>query len=904
MIDKYQPQEFEKKWVEIWEKEKTYQTRKLVNLSTQKPKQYVLSMFPYLSGVGLHVGHVRIYTGTDVLARFFRMNGYPVLHPMGWDAFGLPAENAAIKAKKNPMDMVPENIKNFKRQMKMLGFSYDWEKEFSTTDPEYYRWTQWLFIQFFKMGLLYKKEIPVYYCPSCKTGLAEEEVLPDGTHERCGKPITRKTLPQWLFKITSYADKLLEDLKDLDWPEGILEMQKNWIGKSEGTEIKFEILNPKSETNSKSKIKNSKQYIRVFTTRADTLFGVTALVVAPEHWLIDEILNPKSEILNKSQISNSKIEEIKKYVEEAKRKLDLARTDLAKEKTGVDTGLKAVHPLTEEKIPIWVADYVIGWYGEGAVMVVPGHDERDYEFAKKFNLPIKQVIINAKRNPPTGGQNSKLNQNLSKAFTDYGILINSGEFSGLTSKEAIEKITEKLQSLNLGQKKITYKLRDWIFSRQRYWGEPIPMIFCANCAKNQAQNSKFKVQNKMYGWFPVSENELPLKLPYIKSYEPTETGESPLAKISEFVNTTCPNCGGPAKRETDTMPNWAGSCWYFLAFAFSKALNSKSKIPNSKQSQNSNDKNSKSFENLNFKNSDLFRIWNLEFSASLKHWLPVDWYLGGAEHAVLHLLYSRFWVKALYDLGLLDFKEPFLRLRNVGMVLAEDHRKMSKSFGNVINPDDVVAEYGADALRLYEMFMAPFSSEIAWSTKALQGCYRFLKRVWETYQKLEVKNQKLKVEEDKELVAKLNKTIKKVTEDIGQIKFNTAIASMMEFLNEYEKKPQELSKENAKKFLQILAPFAPFLTEEIWREVFGEKESIHLSKWPQAEEVEESEIIIPVQVNGKLRGTIKVKSQKSKVKSYIEAEVLKQEKIKKYLQGKKYKMIYVEGKVVNLVVGS
>ncbi|MCS6956279.1 MAG: leucine--tRNA ligase [Patescibacteria group bacterium] len=876
---KYHPQNFEKKWSENWEKEKVYQTQKPANLLTQKPKQYVLSMFPYPSGAGLHVGHVRIYTGTDVLARFFRMNGYPVLHPMGWDAFGLPAENAAIKAKKNPMDMVPENIRNFKRQMQMLGFSYDWEREFSTTDPEYYRWTQWLFIQFFKMGLLYKKEIPVYYCSSCKTGLAEEEVLPDGTHERCGKPITRKTLPQWLFKITSYADKLLEDLKDLDWPQGILEMQKNWIGKSEGTEIEFSIFN----------FQFSKK-IKVFTTRADTLFGATALVVAPEHWLIEEILSQKL------KVKNQKLEEIKKYVEEAKRKLDLSRTDLTKEKTGVDTGLKAVNPLTGENIPIWVADYVVGWYGEGAVMVVPAHDERDYEFAKKFNLPIKQVIINSKLKT----QNSKLKlkaKNLNEVFTDYGILINSGEFSGLTSKEAIEKITEKLQLLNLGRKKITYKLRDWIFSRQRYWGEPIPMVYCENCAKNKIsywnikrenKNLKFEIEDlkNLYGWFPIPESDLPLKLPYIASYEPTETGQSPLSKIKDFVETKCPNCGGPAKRETDTMPNWAGSCWYFLAFAFWEKGKANLEINSSAGGQS----------------SKLIENWKLKIENS-GCWLPVDWYLGGAEHAVLHLLYSRFWVKALYDLGLLDFKEPFLRLRNVGMVLAEDHRKMSKSFGNVINPDDVVSEYGADALRLYEMFMAPFSSEIAWSTKALQGCYRFLKRVWEIYQKLKVESQKLKVEEDKELVAKLNKTIKKVTEDIGQIKFNTAIASMMEFLNEYEKEPQGLSKENAKKFLQILAPFAPFITEEIWREVFGEKESIHLSKWPQAEEVEESEIIIPVQVNGKLKGTIKVKSQKLKVKSYIEAEVLKQEKIKKYLQGRKYKMIYVEGKVVNFVVG-
>ncbi|GAB4219233.1 MAG: leucine--tRNA ligase [Candidatus Microgenomates bacterium] len=878
MKDKYQPKNFEDKWQKKWEEEKVYQTREPVNSLTNKPKQYVLSMFPYPSGAGLHVGHVRIYTGTDVLARYFRMNAYQVLHPMGWDAFGLPAENAAIKAKKNPMDLVPKNIENFKRQMKMLGFSYDWQREFSTTDPQYYKWTQWLFIQFFKMGLLYKKEMPVYYCPFCKTGLAEEEVLPDGTHERCQKPITRKTLPQWVFRITKYADKLLDDLKGLDWPQGILEMQKNWIGKSEGAEVKFKV---KSQ---KLKVEENK-YIKVFTTRPDTLYGVTALVVAPEHWLIDEIKNQKL------KVKNDKLKEILSYVEEAKKKLDLARTDLNKEKTGVDTGLKAIHPLTGEQIPIWVADYVLGWYGEGAVMVVPAHDERDFEFAKKFGLEIKTVII---ENQKSKIKNQKLqlkikDEQINKAFTDYGVLVNSGEFTGLTSQEAIKKITEKLQALNLGQKAVEYKLRDWIFSRQRYWGEPIPMVYCQTC-----------------GWQPVDEKDLPIRLPYIDSYEPTETGESPLSKVSDWVNTKCSNCGAPAKRETDTMPNWAGSCWYFLAFPF---WNQEVRHHVFRQPTPA-DAGPSVIDSKQVSSPSLLESWQSKIKNS-GHWLPVDWYLGGAEHAVLHLLYSRFWVKALYDQGLLDFKEPFLRLRNVGMVLAEDHRKMSKSFGNVINPDDVVEEYGADSLRLYEMFMAPFSSEIAWSTKALQGCYRFLKRVWEIYQKLKVKNQKLKVdEEDKELVIKLQKTIKKVTEDISQIKFNTAIAAMMEFINAFEKsvevksqksKVKSLSIENAKKFLQILAPFAPFITEEIWREVFGEKTSIHLSSWPKAEEVEDEEIVIPVQVNGKLRGTIKVERRTYNVKREIEKIALENEKVRKYLQGKKYKMIYVEGKIVNFI---
>ncbi|MGB9883155.1 MAG: leucine--tRNA ligase, partial [Microgenomates group bacterium] len=874
---KYQPKEFEEKWQKKWEEEKVYKTHQSDQSLISKQKQYVLSMFPYPSGAGLHVGHVRIYTGTDVLARFFRMNGYLVLHPMGFDAFGLPAENAAIKAKTNPMDLVPKNIANFSRQMRMLGFSYDWDKEFSTTDPEYYKWTQWLFIQFFKMGLLYKKEMPIYYCPSCKTGLAEEEVLPNNTHERCGKEVERRTLPQWVFRITAYADRLLEDLKDLDWPVGILQMQKNWIGKSEGAEIKFKV---KSE---KLKI-NEEKYIKVFTTRPDTLYGVTALVVAPEHWLIEEILNPlRFEGQAKFKIQKDKLQEIKKYVEAAKKKMDLARTDLAKEKTGVDTGVKAIHPLTGEEIPIWVSDYVLGWYGKGAVMVVPAHDERDFEFAKKFNLPIKKVI--------EPSQKSKIkNQKSDKAFTEYGVLINSGEFTGLTSQQAIKKITEKLQSLNLGQKAVEYKLRDWIFSRQRYWGEPIPMVYCQNCADkkinfwnteegkrflNLSKTKDLKLEtNNLYGWFPLEEKDLPLRLPYISSYEPTETGESPLSKIDNFVKTTCPNCGGPAKRETDTMPNWAGSCWYFLAFPFWDKFSDQNFLASELASQHLSGavaSYSSSESEVSLRRSlaqtstrqenfeSLLKTWQ-SHNKIMKQWLPVDWYLGGAEHAVLHLLYARFWVKALYDLGLLDFKEPFLRLRNVGMVLAEDNRKMSKSFGNVINPDDVVEEYGADALRLYEMFMAPFNAEIAWSTKSLQGAYRFLKRVWEIYQKLKVENQKLKIKEDKELVSKLNKTIKKVTQDIQETKFNTAIASMMEFVNAWEEKMtksqtqnQVLSTENAKKFLQILAPFAPFMTEEIWREVFEEKTSIHLSSWPKAQEVEDEEVVIPVQVDGKLR---------------------------------------------------
>src|SRR3990167_1364883 len=633
MKSKYLPKKFEQKWVDKWEKDKIYKT------PGKEEKSYVLDMFPYPSGDGLHVGHARIYTASDVLTRYFRLKGKSILHPMGWDAFGLPAENAAIKSKKNPIDMVPINIANFKRQMKSLGLSYDWDKEFATSDPEYYKWTQWLFIKFYDEGLLYKKSTPVYYCNFCKTGLAEEEVLSNGKHERCGNEITRKTISQWIFKITDYADELIEGLDKLDWPEGIKKMQKNWIGKSEGREISFKLEN--------SKVKN----IKVFTTRPDTIEAVTAIIIAPEHGLIEEI----------------KDEKVKKYVEDSKKKLDLSRTDLDKNKTGIFSGYYAENPITNEKIPVWVADYVVGWYGYGAIMFVPGGDKRDLEFAKKYKLPIKKLEYVKNK--------------------DYD---------------------------NLGTKSTQYKLRDWNFSRQRYWGEPIPMAYCKKCAD----------------WVPLSEKDLPLKLPYLKSYNQGKYGQSPLAEIKEWVNTKCPKCGGDAVRETDTMPNWAGSCWYFLAFSFwnqekakLQTLNNKSQINNKSKIQNS--------KRLEFKNSDLFGTWNLEFSASIKEWLPVDWYLGGAEHAVLHLLYSRFWVKALKKLKLLDIDEPFYRLRNVGLVIAEDKRKMSKSFGNIINPDDIINEFGADALRITEMFIAPFSQEVIWSTQAIQGAYRFLKKVWQ-----------------------------------------------------------------------------------------------------------------------------------------------------------------------------
>ncbi len=839
MVSKYFPQEIEPKWIKKWETEKIYKTPKITD---KKKKMYVLDMFPYPSGEGLHVGHPRGYTATDILARFYRLNGFSVLHPMGWDAFGLPAENAAVKAKKNPMTMVPTNIAKFKRQLKMLGFSYDWDRELATIDPVYYKWTQWLFIQFFKMGLLYKKNTPVYYCEFCKTGLAEEEVLADGTHERCGNTITRKVLPQWVFRITQYADKLLEGLDSLQWPEGIIQMQKNWIGRREGINIEY-------------KVDGVDEKIVCFTTRPDTNFGATFIVLAPEHPFLQKILNGKI-----PRITETDTNKIREYIQKALAKTDLDRISEIKKKTGVFTGFYAINRLNNKKMPIWVSDFVLLDYGTGAVVGVPAHDQRDFDFAKQFDLPIVQVI------KPESGESKE-------PYEGPGKLINSGEWNNLRWPDDLEKIFSFLEKKGLGKRVVTYHLRDWIFSRQRYWGEPIPMIFCENCAKKQIISPEIKTKNltdevkkTLYGWFPIDEKDLPLELPPLKSYEPAKDGKSPLSKASKWVEAKCPQCGSPAVRETDTMPNWAGSCWYFLRFA-----------------DPHNDK----------------EAWSQQAE---KTFLPVDWYIGGAEHAVLHLLYSRFWVKALYDLRLLNFTEPFLRLTNQGMVLAADHRKMSKSLGNVVNPDQVIKEYGADALRIYQMFMAPFSQEIAWSTQALQGSYRFLKRIWQTY------NNPAKITngengQNKQLVVKLQRTILKVGSDITNVKFNTAIAFMMEFLNEWEKEGISLTENDAKSFLKILAPFAPFITEEIWQKVFNEKESIHLSTWPKVSKSLESEEEkrIPIQINGKLRAVLSISGEDLTEKSLVQ-KALVLEAVKKHLAGKKYRVIYKQAKVLNFVL--
>lgn len=906
----YQPKEFEGKIWDLWETENVYGAKSPV--SKDKNKMYCLSMFPYPSGAGLHVGHVRIYTGTDVLARYFRMMGHPVLHPMGWDAFGLPAENAAIKAKKNPMDMVPHNIATFKKQMQHLGFSYDWKREFATTDPTYYRYTQWLFIQFFKMGLLYKKMTPIHFCPKCKTGLAEEEVLPNNTHERCGSVIEKRDLPQWIFRITAYADRLLEDLRLLEWPKGILEMQKNWIGKKQGINITYSVINPKFEIQnpkgiSKSELSQSKEEIvatiTCFTTRPDTNFGATFIVIAPEHELALQILNPKSQIRKRYNPTETKIQEIKKYVEDSKNKSQIERETEGRKKTGVFTGLYAVNQLTGYKMPIWISDFVLMGFGTGAVVGVPGHDMRDFEFAKEYDIPVIRVVKGS------DGDTSEITKG-EQVQEEEGVMVNSGFLNGMDIHEATHKIMDYMEEKGYGKRVTTYHLRDWIFSRQRYWGEPIPMVYCEKCANAQIQNEEFKNQNynatfkidkeilkANAGWFALSEEQLPLELPYVTSYEPTDTGESPLSKIETFVKTTCPNCGGVARRETDTMPNWAGSCWYFLQFAFHSTheVLKKGSIVNSSSNKEDSNIHSRTFYNTSLNE------WLANRNRG-EGWLPVDWYLGGAEHAVLHLLYARFWVKALQDAKLLNFPEPFLRLRNVGMVLAEDHRKMSKSLGNVINPDDVIAEYGADTLRIYEMFMAPFDQEISWSTQALQGAYRFVNRIWQIYHDSAKISDRTNEDRVQKTTIALYKTIDKVGKDIPQIKFNTAIASMMEFLNVWEKGDNALDRKGAESFLKILSLFAPFIAEKLWIDVLGNKGSIMKSDWPQINKtlLVETKREIPVLVNGKVRGKIEIHIDLSEQDVVIRA--LANDKIQAYIKDKTYKTIYVKGKILNFIV--
>lgn len=804
----YDHQKIEKKWQQKWAKAEVFKTKE----DSAKPKFYALDMFPYPSGAGLHVGHSRGYTATDVIARVKMMRGFNVLHPMGWDAFGLPTENYAIKNKIHPSEATAMNIEIFKKQLFLLGFTYDWEREINTTDPKYYKWTQWAFLQMLKRGLAHESDEPVNWCPVDKTVLANED-LENGKCERCGSAVERKQMRQWVLKITNYADRLLYGLDKLtEWPESIKQMQKEWIGRSEGAEVVFKIVPPSPYEG------EGGGEVRVFTTRPDTLFGATYMVLAPEHPLVSQITTKEQRI------------EVEKYVAVAKNKTETERGDETREKTGVFTGAYTVNPVNDEEIPIWVADYALMGYGTGAIMSVPAHDERDFAFAKKFNLPIKKVVV-----PPQP-------QVESECWSDDGVSVNSDFLNGLPTRKAKNDMISWLEEKGLGVRKIQYKLRDWVFSRQRYWGEPIPVVHCEKC-----------------GTVPLPEDQLPLELPKVEHYEPTGTGESPLAAIEDWVNTSCPKCGEPARRETNTMPQWAGSCWYYLRYMDSK--NSTALVNPKKE----------------------------------RYWSPVDLYVGGAEHATRHLIYARFWHKFFFDIGVVSGDEPFTRLYNVGLILAEDGRKMSKRWNNVINPDDMVAEYGADALRVYEMFIGPFNQPAAWSTNGLVGARRFLEKVSGLVSLISEK-------ESEAVTRSLHQTIKKVTEDIDAFRFNTAVSQMMTFVNVvYEEK--RITEDSLLKFVCILCPFAPHLANEIFESLGGEG-FVEAGAWPEfdPELMREDEMTIAVQVNGKLRGSVIVPAEASE--DEVKTAALGEENVKKYLAGKEIiKMIFVKGKLMNFVVG-
>ncbi len=849
-MSKYPFETIEPKWQKFWDEHKTFKTTEDENFPKEK-RMYVLDMFPYPSAAGLHVGHPEGYTATDIYCRYLRMNGYNVLHPMGFDAFGLPAENYAIKTGTHPKITTNENIEHFTKQIKSLGFSYDWDRCVSTCEPDYYRWTQWIFLQLYKKGLAYEAKTPINWCPTCLTGLANEEVK-DGKCERCGSEVTRKTIRQWILKITDYADRLDEDLDALDWPESVKLMQHNWIGKSAGAEVTFSVASKEGLPTENS--------LTVYTTRCDTLFGATYMVVSPEHKIVPLITTAEQK------------DAVNAYVQAAAKKSDLERTDLNKDKTGVFSGSYAINPVNKSLVPIWIADYVLISYGTGAIMAVPAHDTRDWEFAKKFNLPIIEVL--------------KGNGNVQeKAWTEDGIHVNSGFLDGLDKKSAIEKMLSFLEENKIGRKAVNYKLRDWVFSRQRYWGEPIPLVHCKDC-----------------GIVPIPENELPLELPDVKSYQPTGTGESPLAAIESWVNCKCPKCKKDAKRETNTMPQWGGSCWYYLRY-------------------------------LDPQNKNAFCSPEKE-----KYWMPVNLYIGGAEHAVLHLLYARFWHKVLFDAGIVSTKEPFSRLVNQGMItsfafqranktlvpvdeaeqrddgnyyekstgekLEQIVAKMSKSLKNVVNPDDEIKSYGADSVRMYEMFMGPLTMSKPWSTQGIVGIHRFLEKVWAASEKpMDDTDIAGKLDDEKLISARKTfvQTIKKVSKDTATLNFNTAISQMMIFMNEISKLPS-IPKAMWSDFVKVLSPYAPHIGEELWQKL-GNKNSIAYEAWPTVNEefASDDEKTIVVMVNGKLRG--KFKAAAGTADDALKESALKEESVKKFTDGKEIvKCIVVKDRLVNFVV--
>ncbi|HBV51635.1 MAG TPA: leucine--tRNA ligase [Clostridiales bacterium] len=807
-IFEYRPAEIEAKWQKIWEAEKAFEAV----IDHQKKKFYGLIEFPYPSGNGLHVGHPRSNTAMDIIARKRRMEGYNVLFPIGWDAFGLPTENYAIKNKVHPAEVTAKNIAHFKEQLKRLGFSFDWSREINTTDPAYYKWTQWIFLKLFEKGLAYKAEIPINWCTECKVGLANEEVV-NGVCERCGGEVVRRVKSQWMLKITDYAQKLLDGLEDVEFIEKVKTQQRNWIGRSEGAEVNFTVPAAKAFGD---------EILTVYTTRPDTLFGATYMVVSPEHPMIEKL---------KDQIEN--YDEVLAYKAEAAKKSDFERTEMAKEKTGVPLkGITAVNPVNNKEIPIWISDYVLISYGTGAIMAVPAHDERDWEFAKKFGLPIIEVV--------KGGDV----ENAPYTDIESGVLTNSGFLDGLSVADAKKTIIQWLTERGFGHRKVNYKLRDWVFSRQRYWGEPIPLVYCQHC-----------------GWVPVPEEELPVKLPEIRNYMQTDSGESPLVNVPEWVHTVCPKCGAPAERETDTMPQWAGSSWYFIRYC-----------------DPHNDREFISKE-------------------AMDYWLPVDWYNGGMEHTTLHLLYSRFWHKFLYDIGAISCPEPYIKRTSHGMILGENGEKMSKSRGNVINPDDIVQEIGADAFRVYEMFMGAFDQAIPWSTQGARGCYRFLDRVW--------KLQNILTEEEElseELKASVHGTIKKVSEDYEKMKFNTAIAAMMSLVNEIYARGS-VTRGELRALLLLLNPAAPHITEEIWQQQALSDQPIYRSQWPSYDEkaMEQQETEIAVQICGKIKMKLMVPSSYGKEET--ERFVLENDAVKALIAGRETrKIIAVPGRLVNIVI--